>query len=162
MKAFYVLAVVALVGCTEATAPHSSPTLSTKGRAEMISNETTPIPFVFFNSCNGDPVTLSGNVHDKLEITTPSNGSFHYRLTSDYTLTGVGGVSLAKYEGRIQFVDKQIINSGAATVFLVAASGHLIAQGNVPNLFGELKTASTINANGEVTHSDVTFRPRCQ
>ncbi len=164
MKASYVLAVLALAGCAEATSPtsHSSPTLSTKGRTDMVINETTLVPFLSFNSCNGEPVTLSGTLHYMLEITTPSNGSFHYRETSDYRLTGVGGITGTKYEGSIRLVKQQIVNSGAATVLEDAASGRLIARGNVPNLFGELKTATTINANGEVKHSDTTFRPRCQ
>ncbi len=164
MKAFSVLAVLALAGCSEinsATGP-SSPILTTAGRADMITNETAPFPFTSFNNCNGEPVNLSGTVHSKLEITTPSNGSFHYRLTDDYTLTGVGLETGAKYEGNIHLVDKEIINSGAATVVDVSASGHLIGQGKVPNMFGDIKTAYTINANGEITHSELTFRPRCQ
>lgn len=162
MKASYVLAVLALAGCTEATAPtgHSSPTLSTKGRADMILNETTPIPFIPVTGCH-EPVYLSGTLHSMFEITRPSNGSVHIRVTNHYTLTGVGGVTGTTYVGELRSVDEQIVNSGAATVFDISGSGRLIAKGNVPNTAVDFKTAFTLNANGEITHSGDTFRVRC-
>jgi len=165
MKPFFLLTVFALAGCTEATAPtgHSSPALPTQGRAEMIANETTPFTNVLVSGCgNGEFISVSGTVHSLAEITKPSNGSYHYRVTTHYRLTGAGMITGAIYEGYLSSVDEFNQNSGAATVVDISASGRLIARGNVPNVAVDYGFKLTQNANGYVTHSDDTFRVRCQ
>lgn len=166
MKASYVFAaVVAVVGCTEATAPtgHSSPTLSTVGRGDMILNETTPLPVSPpLTACNGDLVYGSGTVHTMVEITTSPSGSRHTRATAHFKFTGVGQPSGATYVGDTWAVEKDISNSAGASVYELGGSGRLITQGKVTNTWVDFTTTLTINANGEMTHSSDTFKVRCQ
>jgi hypothetical protein len=164
MKALFVLAALALAGCGEVKSPTSvaQNRLTPRGAAgDMLVNETTPVDLGFV-ACNGELVPLSGNVQYKYEITTPASGSFHARITSDYTFSGFGSVTGAKYEGGARFVDKENYNSGAATVFNVEMSVHMIGQGSVPNSWLDGTTAFTINANGDMTHNAGTYTTRCQ
>lgn len=128
---------------------------------DILANERAPVDLVI-TACNGETVELSGDLHFAYQITTAASGNVSSKVTNDYSFSGVGSVTGAKYEGGMHFVDKEILNLGAATVFSDDASLRLIAQGNVPNTWLDYGMAFTIDANGNVSHDTGTYSTRCQ
>jgi hypothetical protein len=162
-KLLFVLSALALVACSDVNSPTNpaSKSLALRGAlGDMLVNESVPVTLALV-ACNGEEVDVSGTERFMTAITTTPSGNTIARVTNDYSFSGVGLVTGAKYEGGAHFVDKEILNVGAATVFSIDMSERLIGQGNVPNTWVDISTAFTIDANGNVTHNASTYSTRC-
>jgi hypothetical protein len=85
------LAAAAALACTEGDPPTAvGPTLDVTAAAERIGgNESFPIAFETFSPCTGEPVLLSGSVHESWSVTFDETGGGRY--SSHFNFQGVGG-----------------------------------------------------------------------
>jgi hypothetical protein len=163
MKGLYVLAAAALLGCGETSAPTSVAQQGLRPAhkvGDVLVNDWTPVELQL-TACNGETVSLTGDLHYLVAITQSNNGSVNAKLSSDYTFSGVGDITGAGYEGGMKFTDHEIINQGAATNFSIESSVRLIGKGSVLNTWFDFSTDFTINANGDITHNNSAFTARC-
>jgi len=160
MKYLALLPLFALAACNDVTSPVSRNLAPTGNRNAMLVNEKTDFasPGAII-ACNGEPVTLTGTIH-VMDHETSSNKGVNIVFWIDYTLSGIGDVTGARYQGgesyRIQ------AEQNAASVFSVAITVRLVAQGNIPNTFIDSDLRVTMNANGEPTVERLGDRARCQ
>lgn len=158
MRRFSILSLaIAAIGCTE-TAPSAPQMRNVAASANtMIANEKQPIELVV-TACNGETVVLSGNVHTRFRLTTTKSGNVSAALSADYNLSGIGAVTLARYNGSLSIRDQELATNNVSG-FSHRTSMRLVGQGNVPNSVQGF-TIHVVVANGavRVEHMDVTSR----
>lgn len=128
----------------------------------VTTNETIPFTNTLPNTCNGDQVTFSGNLHMTNHVTTDANGGFHLRTHVNYqNVSGTGAPSGLNY--RVTTTTNDTLNDpdgpqSSATIIQVV---NLISQGPAPNFLLRFKFHLTINANGTTTSTITETKIEC-
>ena len=118
-------------------------------------NETLPFTGSATNTCNGDTVTFSGEIHITNHVTTDANNSSHIRTHINYQgVSGTGTPSGASYNVVTSQNETRNDNVGPQSETTVTQVANLVAQGSAPNSKMLVVIHITVNANG-VTTSEV-------
>ncbi|MDI6854887.1 MAG: hypothetical protein QME75_14945 [Deltaproteobacteria bacterium] len=123
--------------------------------AAKVFNDSVPIAFYFFDPCTDECVSVQGDVHVLLNITTNAK-SCHVKFHANFQ--GVDGVGCTneKYTGMGVANATLNLNNKAAN-FSIAAKFKLNAKGAADNLEIDGKFHITIDAQGEV--KSIFFEP---
>lgn len=119
----------------------------------VTTNETLTLTQQSFNSCNGETVTLTGEVHVVTHVTTDANGGTHTKSHQNFeNVTGTGALTLVTYRG-VSSNNHTVNNNGsnAQQEFTMINRVRLISRGPTDNLLFSVTVHSTINANGQAT-----------
>lgn len=128
----------------------------------VTTNETLTLSATSFNSCNGETVTLTGQVHLVTHVTTDSNGGTHFRSHQNYeNVTGAG--SLGNSYRAVSSNNHTVNDNGsnAQQEFTIVNRVRLISQGPADNLLINVTSHTTINANGQATSTVSNFEVIC-
>ncbi len=137
--------------------------LSLPVRAEVVTNTSVPFSTTVYNSCTGEPVHLTGELHVLVHITEDGNGGFHFY--SHFQPMGVSGQGLAS--GRnYQAVGETIRMSNDSSESQFEGSFvnnfKIVGQGPGGNFMVHTNTHFTVNANGDVTADIVNSSVECR
>jgi hypothetical protein len=109
--------------------------------------------------CDGQVVTLSGDIHIVTHVTTDASGGMHIVEHSNYqNVSGTGGA--ITYRG-VSSNSTVFNNSMPQSEFTVVDQVLLISQGSTDNLQIHVTMHFTINANGQVTAVVENVRAEC-
>jgi hypothetical protein len=160
--ALFALAFAALAACeTSPSAPTPrEPSVAGPSFAVVV-NHRLPFAFPFFvNPCNGEPVPITGEVHELERETQDASGGSHSGFRISAHGEGVGVTTGVKYRWNDIFGAHRNLNSSGSENLTFAGPFLLIGKGKAPDfqLYGVFHF--TINANGELTafKDDFTFQ----
>jgi hypothetical protein len=112
-------------------------------------------------ACEGQQVTLSGNIHIVTHVTTNPNGNLHIKEHSNYqNVSGVGQPTPFLYRG-VSSNNTIFNNNAPQSEFTVVDQVLLLSQGLSDNLQVHVTMHFTINANGETTAVVEEVRVEC-
>jgi type 1 fimbria pilin len=121
--------------------------LASPARAAQIANITINIPAtVYDNPCVGEQVSLSGQLHLILNVTTDSSGGYHFVSKWNASYTGTGLTSGATYkasESKQESWSASQLPASHTTTSVVK----LISKGGAQNAYLYTTTTTTIDAN---------------
>lgn len=123
-------------------------------------NITMPLNMTV-TACEGQQVTLNGNIHIVTHVTTNPDGSLHIKEHSNYqNVSGVGQPTPFLYRGVSS--DNTIFNNNPPqSNFTVVDQVLLVSQGLTDNLQVHVTMHFTINANGQTTAVVEEVRVEC-
>lgn len=152
-----------LLGAALLASSLTRPAVAFTQATTVTTNETLPLNAVSFNSCNGEAVTLTGEVHIVTHFTTDTNGGTHYKSHQNFeNVTGTGSLSLITYRGVSNNNHTDNNNgSNAQQEFTNINRVRLISQGPADNLLVNITVHATINANGQATSTTSNFQVIC-
>lgn len=134
----------------------SEPTLA------QATSTTTNIEMPFsatLTDCNGQPVVVSGTMHMVTHFTTNANGGTHMHINTNWQdVSGTSGTTTYRAQSNNHF---NFNSNGSQTEFTTIDDVRLVSSGPTDNLKFRAHMHTTINANGEVTASFVTFELTC-
>ena len=138
------------------SAAQSRPTM-----AQATSTTTnTEMPFTAtLTDCNGQPVVVSGTMHQVTHFTTDADGGTHVHISSNWQ--DVSGESGTITYRAVSSNHNYFNSNGSQSEFTTIEDVLLISAGSTDNLMIRVHTHTTINANGEVTSSFVQFEVVC-
>jgi hypothetical protein len=120
-------------------------------KSANVVNVTFNIPAtVYDNPCLGEPVSLSGDLHLILNITTDSSGGYHFVSKWNASYTGIGLISGATYkasESKQESWSASQLPASHTTTSVIK----LISKGGAQNAYLYTTTTTTIDANGVAT-----------
>src|SRR3989442_1629184 len=125
-------------------------------------NFPVPVDFVF-SDCAGEPVHMTGVMHQLVHFTNNGSGGGLLVLTSNYQgVKGVGLVSGTQYVGTNADHLTIDTNSSDPFPFELTFHGHIsfIGPGPGNNVEVDVTIHTTINANGQMTAEVVEVRAR--
>jgi hypothetical protein len=136
----------------------------TAAQAEVTTNQDVPYSLTDFVPCanggQGEWVTLTGNLHDKVAVTIKANQFSATFTDNPQDVTGTGattgdkyhatGVTQYKFSGTVGYEETFINNF------------HLIGQGPGNNLLAHATFHITVNANGDTTVVADHFSTACR
>lgn len=128
----------------------------------VTTSQTLPLSTVVTN-CNGEPVTLTGNIHLVTHYTQSSSGSTNFTMHSNYEeAQGTGQQTLVQYRGVSSNTHKETNNGPTPqTQFTTVDRVRLISQGATVNLIVNVTVHTTVNSNGEATSTVATITVEC-
>ena len=157
---------ITLVGLFAAALVVSAPLLPTPARAQantVTTNETIPFSSVVVETCNGNSVTLTGQLHLVHHFTTDSSGGTHMTTHTNYQ--GVEGTSApvpVAYQAVSSNTHKFKDNgNNPQSVFHNVDRVRLISQGSTDNLILNFTTHTTVNAEGTATSTFIKAEAEC-
>jgi hypothetical protein len=110
--------------------------------------------------CNGDTVTLTGNLNVVAHVSQSSSGNLNVEVNIDSQgLTGTGAPSGVQYQANQHAHD--MFDATAASTTTMTDKFVLIAKGNTPDLIVTMTMHYTINADQTVTAVVDTFTVKC-
>ena len=134
----------------------SEPTL-----AQATSTTTnTEMPFTAtLTDCNSQPVVISGTMHMVTQYTVSSNGGTHVHINTNWQdVSGTSGTTTYRAHSNNH---SHFNSNGAQSEVTTIDDVRLVSAGSTDNLKVRITMHTTINANGEVTASFVTFEVVC-
>jgi hypothetical protein len=139
-----------LIGvCSE---PTMAQTTSTTTNTEMPFTAT-------LTDCNGQPVVVSGTMHMVAQYTVSSNGGTHLHINTNWQdVSGSSGTTTYQAHSNNH---SHFNSNGAQSEVTTLDDVRLVSAGPTDNLTMRVTMHTTINANGEVTASYVTFEVYC-
>lgn len=120
----------------------------------------TEMPFTAtLTDCNGQPVVVSGTMHMVTQYTVSSNGGTHIHINTNWQdVSGTSGTTTYQaHSNNHSHFNSNGSQSEATTIDDV----RLISAGPTDNLRIRVTMHTTINANGEVTASFISFEVVC-
>jgi hypothetical protein len=124
---------------------------ATSAQAANVFNQQIPLTLTVSDSCTGEDVDITGNLHVVVRVTADNAGGFHLGVNiNSNDVHGVGEDSGIKYTGQANANGTLNLTNGATEGTLVLRLA-LESQGNASNLTVSLNAHITINANGDVT-----------
>lgn len=123
--------------------------------AGVVSNTTVPIPpnRVLFDSCTGEGVLVTGEIHQVIVQTTDANGGTHTDM--EFNVEGVSGIGLitgTQYRGIHTETHSSNSSDSGASEFTTVIDIKLIAEGSASNLtIRDVLIHTTVNADGTTT-----------
>ncbi len=149
-----------LIGCDNSLQPVEvdSPTFAVTSNTKTFFG-----PFLFPNACTGETLEFTGTRHDLFRVTNDGNGGFHIGFHRNWqNLRAMGLVSGNEY--RAQQVINQSFNIQPPFPSSATFSSRLqfISKGPSDNFFSIFRTKMIVNANGDVTVSDVVSEVECR
>ena len=120
----------------------------------------TQMPFTAtMTDCNGQPVVVSGTMHQITHFTTSASGGTHAHINNNWqNASGVSGTTT--YRG-VSNNHHHFNSNGSQSEFTTIDDVRLISAGPLDNLMIRVHMHTTINANGELTSSFVRFEVVC-
>jgi hypothetical protein len=110
------------------------------------------------SGCDGQLVTLSGNIHVVTHVTTDTNGGVHIKEHSNYqNVSGIGQPIPISYRG----VSSNNTHFNNQINVTIVDQVLLISQGPSDNLQIHITMHLTINANGQTTAVVENIRVEC-
>jgi hypothetical protein len=114
--------------------------------------ERATIPFAFddVNPCNGEPVTITGELHTTTRTTVDSNGAVHIAFNlvpSQVRGEGVSGTAYKAVGGEREHFNVTLDDAPVTDTF--TSVFNLISQGGTDNFIHKETFHVTVNANGE-------------
>ena len=138
------------------SAAQSRPTM-----AQATSTTTnTQMPFTAtLTDCNGQPVVVSGTMHQVVHFTTDASGGTHAHINSNWqNVSGEsGGITYHAQSNNHNHFN----SNGSQSEFTTIDDVRLISAGSTDNLKIRVHMHTTINANGEATSSFIRFEVDC-
>lgn len=137
-----------------------------QSRAVMAQATTTTTNLILplnttVSGCDGQLVTLSGEIHIVTHVTTDASGGMHIVEHSNYQdVSGTGQPILLTYRG-VSSNTTVFNNSTPQSEFTVVDQVLLISQGPSDNLQIHVTMHFTINANGQTTAVVEEVRVEC-
>jgi hypothetical protein len=130
-------------------------------------NAEIPIDFIVFVPCAnggaGEPVDISGSLHDLFHITVDDSGGVHVKAQDNpQGVQGVGEVTGTSYQGT--GVTQEYFNEGSGGLpflFTFVNNFRIIGQGPDNNFTVHETTHVTVNPNGTVTAFVDNFSATC-
>jgi hypothetical protein len=120
---------------------------------------TTEFSAEVVNSCTGEAVGLTGELHSVTRVTM-DQGGVHVLL--HFNAQNVHGVSM---EGRVYRATRNIalVVNGDGVPYSTTAvqSFNLVSKGSAPNFLVHVTSHITVNAGGETTVEVVNVSPEC-
>lgn len=118
----------------------------------VTTNETLTLNSTTVNLCNGDTITLTGQVHIVTHTTTDSNGGSHVKTHQNFEDVSGTGTLVLTYRG-VSSNNHTVNNNGSnlQQEFTSVNRVRLISQGPSDNYKLDITIHTTINANGEAT-----------
>ena len=118
----------------------------------VTTNETVPLSGSVANPCNGDVVTLQGNIHVTNHMTTDASGGTHLKTHLNFQdVSGTGSPSGLNYNVRTTTNETVNDNDGPQSEATIISTVKLISQGSALNSFLQTVFHVTVNANGVTT-----------
>ena len=152
-------AVAAAVACTESAL--TQPALTRAGGSALVTeNDRQSASLPPQTACNGEIVQLEGTLHTQFSFTETKSGNVSVHLSADYTVSGVGSLTGAKYQGSLRIRDQEVATSNVADV-RQRSTFRLIGQGNVPNSVME-STIHILVSNGQTRVEVVDVSTHCE
>ena len=144
----------------------ASPAPRTAAVAAQATTVTTNETFTFnsttVNMCNGDVVTLRGQIHFVTHTTTDNNGGVHVKMHHNFENVEGTGALVINY--RAVSSNNHTVNdngSNAQQEFTNVNRVRFISQGPSDNFLLNITIHTTINANGEATSTVVHVEANC-
>lgn len=128
----------------------------------VTTNETLTLNTTTVNLCNGDTVTLTGEVHIVTHTTISSNGNSHVKTHQNFE--GVTGTGTLLLTYRAVSTNNHTVNNNgnnAQQEFTTVNRVRLISQGPSDNYKLDITIHSTINANGDATSTVTNVSTTC-
>jgi hypothetical protein len=154
------LATALLIGCAQGRSPAApasitSPVATALTSAGVVSNTTIPIPpnNVLTDTCTGEGVLVTGEVHRLTVTTVDANGGTHTEMHFNVeSVSGIGLVTGTHYRGIHTETHSSNSSGSGASELTTVIDIMLIAEGSAPNLtIRGVLIHSTTNADGTVT-----------
>jgi hypothetical protein len=131
---------------------------TSSARAAVVENRTIPIEETIWgtlvNPCNGNTITLTGNIHELIAETFDHSGGAHfkYHLQTE-GVSGIDNVTSDVYKViMVGSMQENYIGAGDFPYTSTSiANMHFIGRGSAPDFDTQLRVHLTVNANGETT-----------
>ena len=147
-RKFAFVAIFAIAACSEQP---TQADLSFEPQLAVLASSNTKRPFVaeVINPCNGEAVTLTGEIHEKFMVQADNGGGL--RISVHANPQSVNGVSASgvQYTANGASNSTQQIKPGAAETETYINIFNLVGQGSDNNFQVREHVHITINANGE-------------
>lgn len=150
------LSLLALLCAALLASPATHTTAVFAQATTVTTNETLTLNSTTVNMCNGDVVTLSGQIHIVTHTTADTNGGSHVKTHHNFENVEGTGTLVLNYRA-VSSNNHTVNNNGsnAQQEFTVVERVKLISAGPSDNYKLSVTVHVTINANGEAT-SEVT------
>ena len=116
------------------------------------------------NPCTGEPVSLSGEVHIRVQTTVDSNGGFHgtFVLVPHQVVgEGASGLAYKAVGGHREHITDHAGGPGAST-FTLTNTFNMVSQGSADNYWTSTVIHITLNSNGVATAETAINRLECR
>jgi len=155
------LASALFVGCAQGRSPAAPsatatmPATASLSSAGVVSNTTIPIPpnVVLFDTCTGEGVLVTGEIHRVSVTTLDANGGTHTEMHFNVEgVSGVGVITGIHYRGIHTETHSSNSSGSVASEFTTVIDIKLIAEGSASNLtIRDVLIHTTVNADGTTT-----------
>ena len=138
-------------------------TLTPSALAAVITNESSPFNETVTNPCNGDPIILSGTQRFMVAVTeNPAGGILVINQGNLQDVSGVDEITGASYHFAAGSAMPTLDAPSGTRVVIIPENQELIGQGSAPDFRFHSLDHETLNPNGTVTMSFITFTTECQ
>ena len=140
----------------------AAPTVVNAQATTEVTHETVPFERVQENACNGEMVTITGEVKVNVRRTVDANGITHFMINFvPSNLEGVGASGKYKIVGAEKSHETVIEGEDYPFSQNYTSQYNVVSQGKSPNFKVTETSRITIDAAGTIQHDFVHFRATC-
>lgn len=140
----------------------AAPAVASAQATTEITRETIPFERDVENACNGEVVTITGEVKVTIRRTTDANGVFHFMINFvPVNLEGVGATGKYKVVGAEKSHESGIEDQDAPFSQNYTSQFNVVSQGKAPNFKVTETSHIAVDADGNVQHDFVHIRATC-
>ena len=140
----------------------AAPTVTSAQATTEVIRETIPFERFQENACNGELVTITGEVKVTVRRTTDANGILHFMINFvPSKLEGVGASGGYKVVGAEKSHESGIEGQNYPFSQNYTLQYNVVSQGKAPNFKVTETSRITIDADGTLRHEFVHFRATC-
>ena len=140
----------------------AAPTVANAQATTEVTRETIPFERIQENACNGEIVTITGEVKVTVRRTTDANGIFHFMINFvPSKLEGVAASGRYKIVGAEKSHEEGIEGQDYPFSQNYTSQYNVVSLGKAPNFKVTETSRITVDADGTVTHDFVHFRATC-
>jgi hypothetical protein len=161
MRRFTVIPLLALAAACSEVSPTGTSLQRAEGSlaSQVESNTKDAVDFYPLTACNGETVIMTGELHQVFKFTTTKSGNVSAFLSADYSLSGVGSTTGAKYNATTHIRDQEMASDNVSN-FSYRTSTKLVGAGKVPNSTIDF-TVRVLVANGETRVENIDISTHC-
>jgi len=140
----------------------AAPTVAMAQATSEVTRETVPFEREQLNECNGEIVTITGELRVTIRRTVDANGITHFMINWVPTnLEGVGSTGKYKIVGAEKSNERGIEGQDYPYSQNYTLQYNVVSQGNAPNFKVTETSRITIDADGTLQHEFVHSRSTC-
>ena len=140
----------------------AAPTVASAQATTEVTRETVPFERNQENTCNGEIVTITGEVNVTVRRTVDAKGITHFMINFVAShLSGVGASGNYKIVGAEKSHEEGIDGQEYPFSQNYTSQYNVVSQGNAPNFKVTETSRITVDADGTVVHDFVHFRSTC-